>query len=257
MSILETILENKKAEVAADKKRVGIADFGGFEYFSRKCISPKALFLKNKTSLICEFKRKSPSKGDIAPNASPETQIPQYIKGGAAALSVLTDNVFFGGSANDLLCARKLANIPILRKDFVVDEYQIYQAKALGADFVLLIAAALSKTQCKDYADIAHGLGMEVLTELHDVSEIEKLPDSSDLAGVNNRNLANFKCSFQNAKDLVNLIGRNFVKVAESSIKTPEDIRELKNAGFSAFLIGETLMCSQNPAQTIAEFLKE
>ena len=129
MNILETILEYKKAEVAADKKRVAISDFNGFEYFSRKCISPKAAFLKNKTSLICEFKRKSPSKGDIAPNASPETQIPQYIKGGAAALSVLTDNKFFGGSADDLLCARKLANIPVLRKDFVVDEYQIYQAK--------------------------------------------------------------------------------------------------------------------------------
>ncbi len=255
MDILEKILITKKEEVALEKKALELSEIKDKELFHRACFSPRANIESRETSLICEFKRRSPSKGNINLGADISEILETYQANGAACVSVLTDNPYFGGSKEDILFARSILNIPILRKDFIVDEYQIYQSKALGADMILLIASALSVQQCCDYADIAKSLGLEILLELHDETELSHTKANVDLVGVNNRNLKTFNCSLENSLKLADFIDEKFIRVSESAIKTQEDIRTLKAKNFKAFLVGETLMKSGNIAQEMKNLM--
>ena len=202
-------------------------------------------------SIIAEHKRKSPSKGIINTLLSVEEITQGYAKAGAACLSVLTDFEFFGGTKEDLLKARAAnPSTPILRKDFMIDEYQIYEAKAWGADVILLITACLSPTQIKDLSKKAHDLGLEVLLEIHDEEELNRSPlENVDVIGVNNRNLKNFAENNINASlALADKIPANLVKISESCISQPETIKQLQAVGYKGFLIGETFMKADNPA---------
>ncbi|MFI3291073.1 MAG: indole-3-glycerol phosphate synthase TrpC [Opitutales bacterium] len=256
MTILDKILITKKEEVALEKKAMCLSEIKDKELFHRQCYSPRANIEKRETSLICEFKRRSPSKGNINLGADIAEILETYQENGAACVSVLTDTQYFGGTKEDILFARKLLSMPILRKDFIVDEYQIYQSKALGADMILLIASALSVQQCCDYADIAKALGLEVLLELHDETELAHTRADVDLVGVNNRNLKTFNCSLENSLKLADFIDEKFIRVSESSIKTAEDIRILKEKNFKAFLVGETLMKSGNIAKEMKTLME-
>lgn len=211
-----------------------------------------------KTGIIAEFKRKSPSKGLINGSAKVERTSIGYMQAGASALSILTDSEFFGGSNEDLTQARKFNFCPILRKDFIVDEYQIIEAKSIGADCILLIAAVLDPKRLKELALFAHQLGLEVLMEVHDEEELNRsLNEHLDLVGVNNRNLNNFGVSLEVSLNLVNKIPSQFVKISESGISLPQTLIELKSAGFDGFLIGENFMKSSRPHQAAYNFINE
>ena len=178
------------------------------------------------------------------------------MQAGASALSVLTDESFFGGSDADLKEARKLNFCPILRKDFVVDEYQIIEARSIGADAILLIANVLTEEEIKRFTDLAHQFSLEVLLEVHNERELDKIPNEEVLIGVNNRNLETFEVSLQNSVDLFPKLPSKMVKVAESGIKTPEDVQFLKEAGYNGFLIGEQFMKTSNPASACRRFIE-
>ena len=208
---------------------------------------------------IAEFKRKSPSKGIINDKLTVFEVTRGYAEAGAAGLSVLTDEVFFGGSSEDLMKARAAnPETPILRKDFIIDEYQILEARAFGADIILLIAANLTPEKVKSLAKFAKNLNLEVLLEIHDKHELETaLCEDVDIVGVNNRNLKNFAEQNVNASlELADLIPKNFVKISESCISKPETIRQLQAVGYKGFLIGETFMKTENPGKALAEFIK-
>ena len=252
MTILDKITAHKAIEVAEAKAKISIQDLEKSDFFSRKTNSLVSnLLSKNSTGIIAEHKRKSPSKGIINTLLSVEEITQGYAKAGAACLSVLTDFEFFGGTKEDLLKARA-ANpfTPILRKDFMIDEYQIHEAKAWGADVILLIAACLSPTQIKDLSKKAHDLGLEVLLEIHDEEELNRSPlENVDVIGVNNRNLKNFAENNVNASlALADKIPANLVKISESCISQPETIKQLQAVGYKGFLIGETFMKADNPA---------
>jgi indole-3-glycerol phosphate synthase len=181
-----------------------------------------------------------------------------YAKAGASALSVLTDHDFFMGHEDDLIAARKINEIPILRKDFMVDEYQIIEAKAIGADIVLLIAACLTQEEILNFAKLAKSLGLSTLLEVHNREELDKsLNAYIDVVGVNNRNLKDFTVSIETSLALSEVIPSEFLKVSESAISNPETIKILKKAGFNGFLIGENFMRTANPGLAMAEFVKQ
>lgn len=259
MTILDKITAQKAIEVAAAKAEISIQDLEKSGFFTRKTNSLVAsLSAENSTGIIAEHKRKSPSKGVINDQLSVEEITQGYAKAGAACLSVLTDLEFFGGIREDLLKARAAnPTTPILRKDFMIDEYQVYQAKAWGADVILLIAACLSPKQIKDFSKKAHDLGLEVLLEIHDQEELERSPlENIDVIGVNNRNLKNFAENNVNASlALADKIPANIVKISESCISQPETINLLKSVGYRGFLIGETFMKDNNPGTKLAEFI--
>jgi indole-3-glycerol phosphate synthase len=234
MTILDKITAQKAIEVAAAKAEVSIQDLEKSEFFTRKINSLVAsLSSENSSGIIAEHKRKSPSKGVINDQLSVEEITQGYAKAGAAGLSVLTDTGFFGGNKEDLQKAR-IANpsTPILRKDFLIDKYQVYEAKAWGADVILLIAACLSPEQIKDLSQKAHELGLEVLLEIHDQEELDRSPlKYVDIVGVNNRNLKNFAENNVNASlILAEKIPANIIKISESCISEPETIHLLKSA---------------------------
>lgn len=208
------------------------------------------------TGIIAEFKRRSPSKGWIKKDAKVEEIIPDYERNGATALSILTDAEFFGGSLRDIREARALTDLPILRKDFIVSEYQLLQAKAVGADAVLLIAACLTPEECRNLSRKAHGLDMEVLLEIHSEKELEYLNEEIDMVGVNNRNLGTFHTDVENSLHLAELLPKDRVRISESGISSAETMAKLRNAGFRGFLIGETFMKTEHPADTLHRFIK-
>jgi indole-3-glycerol phosphate synthase len=259
MTILDKITAHKAIEVAAAKAKVSIQDLEKSDFFSRKTNSLVAnLLSENSSGIIAEHKRKSPSKGIINSQLSVEEITQGYTKAGAACLSVLTDYAFFGGTKEDLLKARAAnPTTPILRKDFMIDEYQIYEAKAWGADVILLIAACLSPTQIKDFSKKAHDLGLEVLLEIHDEEELDRSPlENIDVIGVNNRNLKNFAENNVNASlALAEKIPANLVKISESCISKPETIKQLQAVGYKGFLIGETFMKTDNPGGALQHFI--
>lgn len=259
MTILDKIVENKKIEISRAKESNLIDTLSQSPLFSRKTISLATILGSNSSSgIISEYKRKSPSKGDINIGAGIAEVTHGYAQAGAAALSVLTDTLFFGGFKEDLQIAReKNTNTPILRKDFMVDEYQIYEAKAWGADLILLIAACLTPKEIENFGKKAHELGLEVLLEIHDKEELEQSPlEYVDLVGVNNRNLKNFNENNVNASlELADLIPSNKIKISESCISQPETIKLLKSAGYQGFLIGENFMKTDNPAKALQEFI--
>lgn len=261
MTILDKIIENKRYEVARAKVAFPISMLETMPYFSRKGNSlVAALKAKGSSGIIAEFKRKSPSKGDINIGAGIAETTKGYADAGAAGLSVLTDTVFFGGFKEDVQIARaNCPDTPILRKDFMIDEYQLIEAKAWGADVILLIASALSADEITTLSKKAHELGLEVLLEIHDIEELEKSPlKYVDIVGVNNRNLKNFEESNINASlELSSLIPADKVKISESCISQPQTVNKLKEAGYQGFLIGESFMKTVNPAKALAEFIEQ
>ncbi len=257
MNILDKIIATKRIEVAAQKKVVDILQLEKYPHFNRKCNSLKSNLLKeNSSGIIAEFKQKSPSKGDINLNVKIEEVTKNYVDAGVSGLSVLTDSEYFGGSLSNLTKARETnPNIPILRKDFMIDEYQIVEAKAFGADLILLIAACLEKEQAKVLARKAKQLGMDVLMEIHNKKELEIVNNFVDIIGVNNRNLKTFEVDIETSINLSELISNQFIKISESGLSDAETIRYLRKNGFKGFLIGETFMKTDNPGEACKQLI--
>jgi len=257
MNILDTILEQKRKEVEERKSLYPTKLLEQSIFFVSQTVSMKKYIQRpDKSGIIAEFKRKSPSKGVINSHASVERTTIGYMQAGASALSVLTDKNFFGGSSEDLMMARKFNFCPIIRKDFTIDEYQIIEAKSIGADAILLIAAALEPARLKTLAAFAKSLGLEVLLEVHDRTELEaNLEAQPDMFGVNNRSLKTFDVSIEVSKQLAPLIPKEIVKVSESGISNPETIIELKGFGYEGFLMGENFMKHSRPEKVCKEFI--
>jgi len=257
VNILDKIVLRKKEEVAAAKALISVQDLEKSMHFNRTPYSFKSFLLaEERTGIIAEFKRRSPSKGLINGIADVAEVTQAYNAAGASALSVLTDVDFFGGKTDDILAARAANDIPILRKDFMIDEYQILEAKAWGADIILLIASILTPQQVNDFGKFAKDLGLNVLLEVHNLEELERsICPNLDAIGVNNRNLGDFTVNIQTSFDLVNKIPNGFLKISESAISNPQTIKELKTAGFNGFLIGENFMKTDNPGAAIKEFV--
>jgi len=257
MNILEEIILNKKKEVAARKQKVSAAALEASPFFGRTGFSLKAALNDAAgTGIIAEFKRKSPSKGVINGHVTVEQVTQAYTTHGAAGISVLTDEPYFGGTTADLVKARQ-NKIPILRKDFMVDGYQLLEAKAMGADVILLIAAALSPADVATMAALAHELGLEVLLEIHHEDELQHICDAVDMVGVNNRNLKTFEVNIQTSIDLFEHIPNHIPAVSESGIADVETILKLRSVGFKGFLIGENFMKQTDPAIAFADFVDQ
>lgn len=259
MTILDKIVIRKKEEVAAAKQLISVRQLEAGLHFGRTPYVFKDFLLdKNRTGIIAEFKRRSPSKGIINDQVKVEDVTQAYAAAGASALSVLTDVDFFGGHTNDLLAARAANGIPVLRKDFMIDEYQVLEAKAQGADIILLIAAILTPEEIKNLSGLAKSLGLNVLLEVHNQEELQRsICKDLDAIGVNNRNLADFTVNIQTSFDLVNKIPDEFMKISESAISAVKTIKELKSAGFNGFLIGENFMKTTDPGLAMQEFTSE
>ena len=258
MTILEEIIAYKKKEVSERAETHPIKLLEKSLYFQSECVSLKHYIQRDdKSGIIAEFKRKSPSKGMINEFADVEKISIGYMQAGASALSILTDSHFFGGKNEDLTIARKFNFCPILRKDFTVSEYQIIEAKSIGADAILLIAAVLTSEEIKQFTSLAHQLGLEVLLEVHTLEEIEKYIPEIKLVGINNRNLKTFEVDFENSYKLVQQLPLDAVKIAESGISNPNNIVELKKHGFEGFLIGENFMKTASPALECKKFIEQ
>jgi indole-3-glycerol phosphate synthase len=258
MNILDTIVERKKAEVAERKQQKSLDVIKADEYYTRKTISlVEGLSKPNASGIIAEFKRKSPSKGIINDRVDPVEVTKAYQDAGASAVSILTDAYFFGGNDQDLLRARQALDIPILRKEFIIDEYQVHEAKALGADLILLIAACLSKEEVVRFSTLARSLGLEVLLELHDEDELDHVCDTIDLVGINNRSLKTFDVNIARSLRMAGQLPKDKLKVAESGIDDPAQVKLFKENGYSAFLIGENFMKTNDPGIALNEFRKQ
>lgn len=258
MNALQPIVEQKKKEVQERKEIYPAKLLERSVYFNSPCVSMQKYLQRNDLSgIIAEFKKKSPSKGFINKYADVEKVTLGYMQAGASALSVLTDTNFFGGKNEDLTTARKFNFCPILRKDFIIDEYQIIEAKSIGADVILLIAAILTKEEITRLANFAHSLGLEVLLELHDEKEIDKIDSSIKLIGINNRNLETMEVSLDNSFKMINKLPKDAIKISESGITKAEQFIDLKEAGFKGFLMGEFFMKHGSPQQACAQFIKE
>jgi len=258
MNILETIKHHKIKEVALQKSEVSIRQLEKRDHFEKPCLSfTKSIKKSNSSGIIAEFKRKSPSKGEINITATLEDVIKGYTQAGAAAISILTDAYFFGGKKEDLPQGRTCSSCPILRKEFIVDEYQIIEAKSIGADAILLIAKMISVKEIKRFTTLAHQLGMEVLLETHTEAEVLRhLESNADAFGINNRNLSTFEVSVENSIRLSEMLPKSKLKIAESGIDCVETIKQLKANGFDGFLIGEYFMKHSDPGEKCREFIK-
>lgn len=258
MNILDKIAQHKRKEVAQRKALYPTKLLEKSIYFDSPTVKmTDYLIRENASGIIAEFKRQSPSKGAINVYANPE-QIPlQYMQAGASAVSVLTDQNFFGAKEKDLETARKFNYCPILRKDFMLDEYQIVEAKAMGADVILLIAKMISAEEVKQLAAFAKGLGLQVLLEVHNEAEISTNESAAvDLIGINNRNLDTFEVSIENSIRLAEMLPKELIKVAESGINDPKTVNLLKKEGFDGFLIGEHFMKDSEPGIKCQQFIK-
>jgi indole-3-glycerol phosphate synthase len=259
MHLLEQICNNKRLEIACQQEAIPLSELkNSLKSQFRKKVSFKQKLLDSETGIIAEFKRKSPSKGWINPEASVTQIVKSYESAGAAAISCLTDEQFFGGSFADFKKAREaIVQIPLLRKDFILNEYQLFQSKIIGADIVLLIAACLTREEIARFTAIAHELDMEVLIEIHDVVELSSICPDADVVGINNRNLNTFVTDIRNSLNLVKLIPENFLKISESGLSSPETVVQLRQAGFRGFLMGETFMKASDPGEALREFIQK
>lgn len=262
MDILEEIVAHKRIELAKQKEIVAPATlYSNVESLLSDCPPPhrsmRDSLACSASGIIAEFKRKSPSKGWIKEEGKPDVVPASYCQNGASAISILTDEKYFGGTLRFIRIARPTVTCPILRKDFIVDEYQLYQAKAAGADAVLLIAADLTKEECKTLAKKAHELQLETLLEVHTESELEYVGECIDMVGVNNRNLGTFHTDVANSYRLASLLPKDYLLVSESGISNPQTVRELRQAGFRGFLIGETFMKTEDPGVALKEFIAQ
>ncbi|MDQ2718618.1 MAG: indole-3-glycerol phosphate synthase TrpC [Bacteroidota bacterium] len=257
MNILETIIAKKKIEVVQRRSDKSITELKKTPLFKKKTLSFRDFLLrKDKTGIVAEFKRQSPSKGIINNTSTVAEVTTEYVKYGASAISILTDEEFFGGSLNDLLEAT-VHEVPILRKEFIINEYQLIESKAYGADIILLIAACLSKEEVKGLSKFAKNIGLNVLLEIHNEQELEHICDAVDVIGINNRDLKSFKVDISHSIDLGNKIPANKLKISESGIDQVKTIRLLKQHGFSGFLMGEKFMKEQNPGNAFQNFVKK
>jgi indole-3-glycerol phosphate synthase len=258
MNILDKIILDKQAEVALKKSLLPEAALEGFGLVSRKTRSLKEALLSRPTGIIAEHKRRSPSRAVINQACSVSEVVKGYEKAGAAGISVLTDGKYFGGSLEDLLLARASTDLPLLRKEFIVDPYQILEARAFGADAILLIAAVLTESELGALSEKAHALGLEVLLEVHNRIELEdSLKAGADLIGVNNRNLKTFEVSLDISRELVTQIPDSVGKVSESGLGSPLELQELKSIGFDGFLMGESFMKEKDPGAALEALLTE
>lgn len=259
MNILDTIVEQKRKEVSDRKLAMSVGELEKRMFFQRPVASLKNQLLNPHASgIIAEFKRRSPSKGTINSTAQADHTTMHYVQAGASALSVLTDQNFFGGSDEDFLAARIANTCPMLRKDFIVDEYQIVEAKSIGADVILLIAASLQPDTIRSFASLAHSLKMEVLLEVHnEVELLNNLSAEADLIGVNNRDLKTFNVSIEVSRRLLPLIPKDVVKVSESGIDNVDAILDLRKIGFQGFLMGQKFMEQQDPGLACKNFIHE
>ena len=258
MNILDKIVAYNLIEIASAKNKTSFTQLEESEFFSRETYSFKDFLLDpERTGIIAEFKRKSPSKGIINDKVKVAAVTQAYAEAGASALSVLTDRQFFMGKKADLIRARQANTIPVLRKDFMIDEYQIIEAKALGADIILLIAAILTPAQIQQLGSLAKSLGLNVLLEVHNLEELERsINPNVDAIGVNNRNLADFTVSVETSFKLSEHIPKEFLKISESAISNTKVIKQLKQAGFNGFLIGENFMKEADPGLAMREFVE-
>jgi indole-3-glycerol phosphate synthase len=258
MNILEKIVLRKQQEIIEAKQQKSIEQLTKSPFFEQKNVSLVHSLQQKSVGIIAEFKRKSPSKQDINLTADVAEVTIGYTKSGAAGLSVLTDKDFFGGSFEDFEIARSCnVAIPMLRKDFMIDEYQLYEAKALGANVILLIAACLTPKQCWQLAQKARELQLETLLEVHDTTEIDShFNEYIDIVGVNNRNLKTFETSINTSLNAVSYIPKHITKISESGIDKPETVQMLLAAGYQGFLMGEYFMRQDNAAIALADFIK-
>jgi indole-3-glycerol phosphate synthase len=258
MNILNKIVEVKHQEVTTRSELYPVKLLEKSVYFESPCLSLSSYVKReDKSGVIAEFKKKSPSKPSINLYADVTSVTLGYMQGGASALSILTDTNFFGGSNADLTTARKYNFCPILRKDFVIDEYQIIEAKSIGADAILLICEILTKEQVKKLAAFAVSLGLEVLLELHSESELHKYTADCHLIGVNNRNLDTFEVSLDFSKNLYSKLPTEAVKISESGISRAQEANDLKQVGYDGFLIGENFMKTHDPGSAASDFIKD
>jgi indole-3-glycerol phosphate synthase len=258
MNILDQIIASKRKEIALKKSVIAINQLENTALFNAKTHSLSKSILNTPFGIIAEHKRHSPSKGSINHSLSVEKVVSGYENAGASGISVLTDSQYFGGSLDDLLLAKATVNTPLLRKEFIIDEYQILEAKAHGADAILLIAAVLTRAEIKSLSEFAHSIALEVLLEVHNLEELEKsIMPSLDIIGINNRNLKTFEVSLQNSIDLIPHIPADFVKISESGLSTVEDIKALQSHGFQGFLIGESFMKTDHPGLALEQFINK
>lgn len=257
-NILETIVARTRVTVELRKGLMPAAILERYPFFNREVVSVSERLKSGQGSgIIAEFKRQSPSKGVINATADPVEVAGAYARYGASAISVLTDEPFFGGSSDDLMRVREAVDLPLLRKDFIVDPYQLVEAKAIGADIILLIAACLSPEAVRSLAAEARSLGLEVLLELHDAEEIDHICDDVQLVGINNRSLKTFDVNIQRSLDMAAAIPDRFLKVAESGISSPAELKTFRENGFSAFLMGEHFMKSEQPGEAFRNFVAQ
>lgn len=258
MNILNKIVADKHKEVGLKKSIIPTSQLEQSVLFSRQTVSLAAALRNSNSGIIAEHKRRSPSKSEINQHLNVQDVAIGYENAGASGMSVLTDSKYFGGSLDDLLLARASTRFPLLRKEFIIDAYQIVEAKAYGADVILLIAAILTRAEISVFSELAKSLQLEVLLEVHDEEELHKsVMPSVDLLGVNNRNLKTFEVTLETSKSLSHLIPNDFIKVSESGISTVEAIHDLKSYGFKGFLIGEHFMKTAQPGESAANFIKK
>ncbi len=258
MTILDKIVKDKLVEVELRKNLIPISQLEQSVLFKRETVSLATNLKNSKSGIIAEHKRRSPSKSVINHNLNVQDVAKGYENAGVCGMSVLTDGKYFGGSLDDLLIARASCNIPLLRKEFIIDEYQILEAKAYGADVILLIAGILTRDEIKRFSELAKSLNLDVLLEVHNEEELHKsIMPSLDMLGVNNRNLKTFDVSLDISKALSQLIPNDFVKVSESGISSVKAIKELQPYGYQGFLIGENFMKTDNPGASATQFIKE
>lgn len=258
MNILDKIIADKRREVELKKSIIPVSQLENSVLFNSRTNSLSKLLQNSTSGIIAEHKRKSPSKQTINSSFTVEEVVKGYQNAGVCGISVLTDMKYFGGSLEDLVLARASVTIPLLRKEFIIDEYQLLEAKAHGADVILLIAAVLTRQEIKYLSEFAQSLGLEVLLEVHNEEELQKaIMPSLNMIGVNNRNLKTFEVSLNYSKELANLIPTEFVKVSESGISNISDIKELQPYGYQGFLIGENFMKMDNAGLAASKFIKQ
>jgi indole-3-glycerol phosphate synthase len=257
MDILSKIVADKHIEVALRKSVISSSQLEQSTIFNRQTFSIVDSLKSSNSGIIAEFKRRSPSKSVINQDLNVFDVAKGYELAGACGMSVLTDGKYFGGSLDDLTIARASCNLPLLRKEFIIDEYQILEAKSYGADFILLIAAILTPKELKQFSELAKSIGLEVLLEVHNQEELQRsMMSSIDIIGVNNRNLKTFEVSTKISKILSQLIPDEYVKISESGISNVETIMDLKEFGFQGFLVGENFMRTDDPGLSAQNFIK-
>jgi len=256
MHILDEITSFKKRLLSHKKTIISVQELEGMPLFERSCISMTDSILNSDFGIIAEHKRRSPSKPHINFKTDVFEIAKAYESAGASGMSVLTEQKYFGGSLEDLMLCRSVSNLPLLRKDFMVDEYQILEAKAHGADVVLLIAACLSSEEIKRFSALARDLGLQSILEIHNLEELENsFCETIDIVGVNNRNLKTFEVDLSTSHELVKHIPKDVVKISESGIKDGKDILALKNSGYQGFLLGEHFMKTEDPGLSAQKFI--